>query len=105
MTRLETSYLGLTLRSPIVASAGPHTGDADTAARLADAGIGALVLPSLFEEEVIDEEVRLTSALQAGTEQFAEAVDYLPALPDFPNASERYLAGLERTKARVTVPV
>jgi dihydroorotate dehydrogenase (fumarate) len=57
MPALDTTYLGLPLRSPIVASAGPLTGDPDTAARLADAGAGALVLPSLFEEEIIHEQV------------------------------------------------
>jgi dihydroorotate dehydrogenase (fumarate) len=57
VTALDTLYLGLNLRSPIVASAGPLTGDPDTAARLADAGAGALVLPSLFEAEVAHEEI------------------------------------------------
>ena len=81
MPRLGTTYLGLDLRSPIVASAGPHTGDPDTAARLADAGAGALVLPSLFEEEIIHEQYELTSVLEAGTEHFAEALDYFPRSP------------------------
>jgi len=105
MAALDTTYLGLRLRSPIVASAGPLTGDLDTAARLADAGVGALVLPSLFEEEIIHEQVELAAALEAGTEHFAEAIDYLPAIPRFPSAPDRYLASLERTKARVSVPV
>jgi len=105
MDALATTYLGLRLRSPIVASAGPLTGELDTAVRLADAGAGALVLPSLFEEEIVHEEVTLISALQAGTEQFAEATDYFPALPPFPSAPDRYLAHLERTKARVEIPV
>jgi dihydroorotate dehydrogenase (fumarate) len=102
---LDTSYLGLALRSPIVASAGPLTGDPDAATRLADAGAGALVLPSLFEEELVHEEVQLTSALQAGAEHYAEAIDYFPAVPPFPSARERYLENLERIKARVSVPV
>jgi dihydroorotate dehydrogenase (fumarate) len=105
MPALDTTYLGLPLRSPIVASAGPLTGDPDTAARLADAGAGALVLPSLFEEEIIHEQVELTSALEAGADVFAEALDYFPALPEFPSAPDRYLANLEQTKARVSVPV
>jgi dihydroorotate dehydrogenase (fumarate) len=105
MPNLDTTYLGLALRSPIVASAGPLTGDLDTARRLADAGAGALVLPSLFEEEIIHEQVELTSVLEAGTEHFAEAIDYFPAIPDFPSAVDRYLAILEKTKAIVSVPV
>jgi dihydroorotate dehydrogenase (fumarate) len=105
MTSLDTTYLGLPLRSPIVASAGPLTGDPDTAARLADAGAGALVLPSLFEEEIVEEQVQLVAVLEAGSEHFAEALDYFPALPEFPSAPDRYLANLERTKAAVSVPV
>ena len=105
MTVLDTTYLGLHLRSPIVASAGPLTGDLDTAGRLADAGAGALVLPSLFEEEIVHEQVELTSVLQAGAEHFAEALDYFPALPSFPGAPDRYLANLEAIKARVAIPV
>ena len=95
MPVLDTTYLGLALRSPIVASAGPLTGDPDTAARLADAGAGALVLPSLFEEEIIHEQVELTSVLEAGTEHFAEAIDYFPAIPDFPER-RRPLSGQPR---------
>lgn len=105
MPGLDTTYLGLRLRSPIVASAGPLTGDPDSAARLADAGAGALVLPSLFEEEVVHEHVELAAALEAGAEHFAEAINYFPALPDFLSAPDRYLANLERTKSRVSVPV
>ena len=56
---LTTTYLGLELRSPIVASASPLTGDADGASRMEDAGAGAIVLPSLFEEEVLHEELEL----------------------------------------------
>jgi dihydroorotate dehydrogenase (fumarate) len=102
---LDTTYLGLHLRSPIVASAGPLTADPDTAARLADAGVGAIVLPSLFEEEIIHEHVQLTATREAGTEHFAEAIDYVPAMPQFRSAPDRYLAHLERVKALVSVPV
>ena len=73
--------------------------------RLADAGVGALVLPSLFEEEILHEQVVLTAAWHAGAEQFGEATSYFPALPSFPDAVDRYLANLEQTKARVAVPV
>jgi dihydroorotate dehydrogenase (fumarate) len=105
MPVLDTTYLGLHLRSPIVASAGPVTGDPDTASRLADAGAGAVVMPSLFEEEIVHEQVELTSVLEAGAEHFAEALDYFPALPSYPSAPDRYLSNLEAIKARVPVPV
>jgi len=102
---LTTRYLGLTLRSPLVASAAPHNGDPEHARRLERAGIGAIVLPSLFEEEIEAEEAELDRALAQGTEQFAEALDYFPALPSFLSAADRYLASLERVKAAVSVPV
>ena len=63
---------------PIVASASPLNGDADGAARLEDAGAAAIVMPSLFEEEILHEEIELNRALEAGSEHFAEALDYFP---------------------------
>ena len=96
---LETTYLGLTLRSPIVASAGPLTGDPDTACASPTPAPAPSCCPSLFEEEIIHEQVQLTSVLEAGAEHFAEAIDYFPAIPDFPSAVDRYLANLERIKA------
>jgi dihydroorotate dehydrogenase (fumarate) len=102
---LSTTYLGLSLSSPIVASASPITGDPDTARALAGAGAGAIVLPSLFEEEIVAEEVGLTLALEAGTENFAEALDYFPAVTSFASAVDRYLRILEQTKQAVAVPV
>ena len=103
---LHTRYLGLELRSPIVASASPLTGDVETAERVDGAGAGALVLPSLFEEEIVHDEVSLQDALQAGTEHFAEALDYYPdAVQDFPSLADRYLTRLAEIKQRVRVPV
>ncbi len=105
MTDLRTTYLGLDLPSPIVASAGPLTGDLGTARRLAAAGAGALVLPSLFEEEIIHEEVELTFALEAGTEHFAEAIDYFPRFPEVDSVLDRYLATIGELKEAVDIPV
>jgi dihydroorotate dehydrogenase (fumarate) len=102
---LRTSYLGLDLRSPIVASSSPLTGNPGAAAKLEEAGAAAIVLPSLFEEEILNEEIQLNRSLEAGTEQFAEALAYFPAIGELPGVGDRYLANLERTKARVTVPV
>ena len=65
MIDFTTTYLGLELRSPIVASASPLTRDLDAARRMEQAGAGAIVLPSLFEEEIVHEEVELTFALEA----------------------------------------
>ena len=77
---LRTRYLGLELRSPIVASAAPQNGEPAMAARLEAAGVGAIVLPSLFEEEIVTEELELNRSLEQGTEHFAEALDYFPAV-------------------------
>jgi dihydroorotate dehydrogenase (fumarate) len=105
MTALHTMYLGLELRSPIVASAGPATGDLETAVRLEEAGAGALVLPSLFEEEILHEEAELNRALETGTGQFPEASGYFPAIDAIETTADRYLSTLQRTKKHVSIPV
>jgi dihydroorotate dehydrogenase (fumarate) len=102
---LTTRYLGLELRSPIVASAAPHNGEPAMARRLEAAGVGAIVLPSLFEEEILGEELELSRSLEQGTEHFAEALDYFPAVDTFVGAADRYLARLEGVKTEVVVPV
>jgi dihydroorotate dehydrogenase (fumarate) len=102
---LRTRYLGLDLRSPIVASAAPENRDPAHARRLERAGVGAIVLPSLFEEEIEAEEIELTRSLEQGTESFAEALDYFPAVGEYAGAADRYVASLEDVKAAVGVPV
>jgi dihydroorotate dehydrogenase (fumarate) len=102
---LRTRYLGLELRSPLVASAAPHNGEPVTAGLLERAGVGAIVLPSLFEEEILAEEIELNRALEQGTEAFAEALDYFPAVESFVGAADRYLASLERVKAQAGIPI
>lgn len=102
---LTTRYLGLDLRSPIVASAAPHNGEVATAVALERAGVGAIVLPSLFEEEILAEELGLDRALDQGTEAFAEALDYFPAIEQLHGVGDRYLRSLRHVKARVGVPV
>jgi dihydroorotate dehydrogenase (fumarate) len=103
---LTTHYLGLALRSPLVASSSPMTADVDTVRELADAGVGAVVLPSLFEEEIHREELR-DLELTEGTEHLVgEASTYFPAVHvDEPGRARRYLRTLERTVAAVDVPV
>jgi dihydroorotate dehydrogenase (fumarate) len=105
MTDLTTSYLGLELRSPIVASASPLNGQPDTARQVEDAGAGALVLPSLCEEEILREEMQLSGVLEAGAEHHAEARGYFPTFDSFAGTGDRYLATLERIKDRSAVPV
>jgi dihydroorotate dehydrogenase (fumarate) len=102
---LWTRYLGLELRSPIVASAAPHNGDPVMARRLERSGVGAIVLPSLFEEEILAEEIQLARSLEQGSEVFAEALNYFPAVQSFVGTADRYLSALTRVKASVGVPV
>jgi dihydroorotate dehydrogenase (fumarate) len=102
---LSTSYLGLDLRAPLIASSTPMTGDPATCRLLEAAGAGAIVLPSLFEEEIVNEEIELSRSLDAGTEQFGEALSYFPTLDTFKGVGERYLARLEKTRQLVSIPV
>lgn len=105
MTDLRTSYLGFELRSPVVASASPLTGDPVSLAQIDEAGAGAVVLPSLFEEEILEEELELTQALEQGSGHFAEALDYFPAIPHVQSAVDRYVELLGRAKATTEAPV
>ncbi len=102
---LRTRYLGLELRSPIVASPSPLTGELDSALQLVAAGAAAIVLPSLFEEEIVHEEIELNRSLEVGADQFAEALDYFPHIASFAGVGDRYLARLRQIKAQAGVPV
>ncbi len=102
---LSTRYLGLELRSPIVASASPLTRDPATVAKIEEAGAGAIVMPSLFEEEIENEEIELAASLDQGTNHFAEALDYFPEVDTFIGEGDRYLRSLESLKGRVSIPV
>jgi len=102
---LRTTYLGLELRSPLVASPSPLTRELDSVLQLVAAGAAAIVLPSLFEEEIVHEELELNRSLEAGADQFAEALDYFPNIEPFAGVGDRYLARLRRIKAAAGVPV
>jgi len=106
MADLTTRYLGLTLRNPLVASASPLTADLDGVRALADAGIGAVVLPSLFEEEIHEQERHDLHLTGKGDRQFSEANSYFPTVASAePGRARRYLMHLERVVAAVDVPV
>jgi len=102
---LSTRYLGLDLRSPIVASAGPLTGRLDTLTRLQDAGVGAVVLPSLFEEELVNESLWLHETLEQGVGASAETVGYFPDTDFSELGPERHVRLVEQAKARLEIPV
>jgi dihydroorotate dehydrogenase (fumarate) len=102
---LGTDYLGLRLRNPLVASASPVTRTVAGVRRLADAGIGAVVLPSLFEEQLRQEADRDARLADAGADSFAESLTYLPASADVGVGSRPYLSLLSRAVAAVDIPV
>jgi dihydroorotate dehydrogenase (fumarate) len=105
VTDLSTTYLGLKLRTPLVASASPLSQELDGIRRLEDAGASAIVLYSLFEEQLRREEVELDYHLSAGTESFAESLTYFPTPGEFRLGPEGYLAHIEAAKKAVLVPV
>ena len=105
MNDLTTTYLGLRLRSPLVASAGPHTGNPAMWQRLEDAGAGAIVLPSLFEEEIEQEAFTMAQAYDDTSDRFGEAQSFLPQI-DLPDVGpSRHLALVEQARERLSIPV
>ena len=105
MTDLSTAYLGLKLHSPLVASASPLSRDIDGIRRLEDAGAAAVVLYSLFEEQLRQEEIDLDYHLNAGTESFPESLTYFPQPSEFHTGPEGYLQHVHKAKASVKIPV
>lgn len=103
---LSTRYLGLALRNPLVASASPLTSTVRDVRRLADAGIAAVVLPSLFEEQVHREQLRDLLLVEAHEHAFSEAASYFPSITaSQPGGAHRYLRLVEQAVAAVDVPV
>jgi dihydroorotate dehydrogenase (fumarate) len=105
MTDLETTYLGLHLRSPLVASASPLTGHLDSLAALERAGAAAVVLPSLFEEEVEDESMRLHERLETGAQSFSEATDFFPELEFDDIGPQRHVKLTAAAKDTLSIPI
>ena len=102
---LTTTYLGLRLHSPLVASAGPVTGNPDMWPRLEDAGAGAIVLPSLFEEEIENEAFAIAQAYDDTSDMFGEAQSFLPSMPLPEVGPSRHLALVEQARAQLSIPV
>lgn len=105
MTDLRSHYLGLELRSPLVASASPMTGVTDQLRRLEDAGVAAAVLPSLFEERLTHDQVELDRLLETTAEHVGEALSYFPDLDDYNTGPSSYLELIQQAKRAVTIPV
>jgi dihydroorotate dehydrogenase (fumarate) len=103
---LATSYLGLTLRCPVVASASPLTGHLSSLRALDAAGVGAVVLPSLFEEQIAHETGEAVRMSETGSGEHAEAPEgYVPGLDGYNLGAVRYLRLVREAKAAITAPV
>jgi dihydroorotate dehydrogenase (fumarate) len=105
MSDLTTRYLGLSLKNPLVASASSLCEDLDNLRRMEDAGAAAVVLHSLFEEQIDLESTDLDRYLSHGTESFAEAQTYFPDMTGYNLGPDGYLEHVRRAKAAVDIPV
>jgi len=105
MIDLTTTYLGLPLKNPLVASAGPLCDSLDKIRRLEDRAIAAVVLPSLFEEQLTLESETLDADLFRGSESFPEALSYFPNLTTYNLGPDGYLELIRKAKAAVSIPV
>jgi dihydroorotate dehydrogenase (fumarate) len=102
---LSTTYMGLPLRSPLVPSAGPYAEKVESLKSLEDAGAGAVVLHSLFEEQIRAEERELVTRTEAGTDSFAEALSYFPESSEYRLGTEQYLHHIAALKRALRIPV
>ena len=105
MPDLSTNYLGMTLQNPLVVSPSPLCDDLDNIRRMEDAGAGAVVLHSLFEEQLTAESQILNENLVQGTEMFAEALSYFPDMSEYRMGAENYVEHVRRAKEAVDIPI
>jgi dihydroorotate dehydrogenase (fumarate) len=105
MIDLTTKYLGMTLKNPLVVSASPLSEDVGNIRRMEDDGAAAVVLPSLFEEQIRVESNTLDHFLWQGTESFAESLTYMPNMSGYKLGPDGYLEHLRRAKQAVKIPV
>ena len=105
MIDLSTNYLGLKLKNPVVVSASPLTEKLENFARLEEAGAAAIVMYSLFEEQIEAESENIDNALEYGTNSYAESTSYLPDMPKYHVGPDRYLELLRQGKGSVSIPV
>lgn len=105
MVDLATTYLGLTLKNPLVAAASPLSKKLDNVRKLEDAGASAVVMYSLFEEQIIHESKALNHFLNVGTESFSEALSYFPEMEHYNVGPEEYLNLIRNIKSAINIPV
>ncbi|MBN2474059.1 MAG: dihydroorotate dehydrogenase-like protein [Pirellulales bacterium] len=102
---LGTTYLGLQLKNPLLIAGCSLTGDVSGLRRLEDAGAAAIVLPSLFEEQIVHEDIQISQVQDFGTESFAESLTYFPELTDYHHGPDSYLETITAAKSAVSIPV
>lgn len=102
---LSTKYLGLSLKNPIVPSASPLSENIDSMRRMEDAGAAAIVMHSLFEEQIKAESRELDHYLSYGSESFAEALSYFPETDDYKVGTESYLEHIRQARESLDVPI
>lgn len=102
---LTTKYLGLELASPLVASSSPLTGKIDSLRQLEDAGASAVVLPSLFEEQLEHEAVEVAKLLELQADSFAESLNYFPELESYNTGPNEYLELIASARDSLSIPV
>ncbi len=105
MIDLSTTYLGLQLKNPLVVSASPMQQELDNIRRMEQAGAAAVVMHSLFEEQINVEGEELNRWLENATESYAESLSYLPDLENYNHGPEAYLEHLAQAKKSVSIPV
>ncbi len=105
MVDLTTNYLGLQLKNPLVASSSPLSNKVESALELQDAGVSALIMPSLFEEQIIQESLKIHEDLSRGVDSFAEALSYIPDVGQYSIGPEAYLEQLKKVKNALDIPV
>ncbi len=105
MSDLSTSYLGLSLKNPLVVSPSPLCEDLGAIRKMEDAGASAVVLHSLFEEQLTLHSQDLDRFLTSGTESFAEALSYFPDMGQFKLGPEAYLEHIQKAKKAVKIPI
>jgi len=102
---LQSNYLGIELTHPVVASASPLSGSFDSIRQIEDAGASAVVMHSLFEEQLNQEIASLERYTSAGAEAFAEALSYFPEITTYRSSSDRYLETLRQASESSDIPI
>jgi len=101
---LTTNFMGLTLKNPIIPSASPLSKELDSVKSLEDSGASAIIVYSLFEEQITHEQGEFDYFMSHGTESYAEALTYFPEPAEFNLGPEEYLEHIAKIKKTVGIP-